>query len=349
MNPEIKNSLRFGADGKFRVLMMSDFHAGVHYNPKMLKGIEALIEETKPDTIVFGGDQVGGGELDEITLENLKEFLTILTAPAEKRGIPWFHLFGNHDQECGMSNAEQEKVYETFPHCISEAGPEDISGTGNFVIPVRSHDGKRIAYNLWALDSHRENSDYVKNYNIKPEDNNIVLPDCFGDGQRQASPMFNQVMWYYNTSAKMEKEEGRRIPAVMFMHVPIIEFVLLYRNPEQCRVTGTKREGVYGSELNSGLFMACLERGDVKGIFCGHDHLNDFAGKYCGITLAYDSCAGFNMSAHDDLRGGRLIELSEDGSFTTKHIKLMELLGEDAIRNPEFLEGGCRYFIRKIT
>ena len=35
---------------------------------------------------------------------------------------------------------------------------------------------------------------------------------------------------------------------------------------------GSKRESPACSELNSGLFYACLERGDVKGIFCGHDH-----------------------------------------------------------------------------
>ena len=64
--------------------------------------------------------------------------------------------------------------------------------------------------------------------------------------------------------------------------------------------------------------------------------------------MAYDSCVGYNMSAHDDLRGGRLIELNEDGSFETRHIKLMDLLGVDAMRNPDFFEGGCKYFIRKL-
>ena len=104
-------------------------------------------------------------------------------------------------------------------------------------------------------------------------------------------------------------------------------------------MVGTKREDICCSELNSGLFMACLQRGDVKGIFCGHEHLNDFKGEYCGITLAYDSCIGYDMYAHDDLRGGRVIELHEGGGFDTYHIKLMALLSKAAFRNQDVYEG----------
>ena len=54
------------------------------------------------------------------------------------------------------------------------------------------------------------------------------------------------------------------------------------------------------------------------------------------------------MSAHDDLRGGRLFEINEDGTFETRTVKIMDLMGKEAIRNPEFIEGGDRYYIRKI-
>ena len=146
----------------------------------------------------------------------------------------------------------------------------------------------------------------------------------------------------------MEMKEGRKTPAIMCMHNPILEHNLIYRNPEETNMIGSKRESPACSELNSGLFYACLERGDVKGIFCGHEHLNTYQGTYCGITLAYDGCIGFDMSAHDDLRGGRVIELDEkESSFTTKFIPLVELLGKKAWRREEF-EGGwhTEYFIR---
>lgn len=330
------------------MLMISDFHAGTHYNPKLKAGIEALVENTKPDLVMLGGDQSAGKCFDSFNEDTLRGYLLDVLEPIIRRGIPWAHVFGNHDQEAGMSNARQEPVYESVPLCLSSAGPEGIFGVGNYVLPVYMSKGDDVAYNIWALDSNREICDYIKAFSL-PEDTRVLLPDGFGYGKMQASPMFDQVMWYYNTSLSLERTAGHRIPAVMCMHVPIVEYCLICRNPEECGMIGSKREAVYCSDMNSGLFMACLQRGDVKGIFCGHEHLNDFQGQYCGITLAYDSCVGYNMSAHDDLRGGRVIDLREDGAFETRHIKLMDLLGKEAMRNPDFFEGGINYFIRNIN
>ena len=100
--------------------------------------------------------------------------------------------------------------------------------------------------------------------------------------------------------------------------------------------------------MNSGLFFACLERGDVKGIFAGHEHINDFQGQYCGITLAYDCCLGYDMSAHDDMRGGRIIDITEDGGMSTRQVRLWDLAGEKCMRNPDFFEGGDKYYIRDL-
>ena len=338
-----KPVLKFNADGKFRILMISDFHSGPDCNPKLMQGIEALVADTNPDLVLVGGDQC----LCKDTPEEVKAYLERILEPVLKRNIPWAHVYGNHDRECGIDLKLEQQVCESIKGCLSESGPEEISGIGNYCLEVLSSKDDGVAYHIWALDSNRENSDYVERFGLDP-DTRFVLPDGFGDGSCQASPMFDQVMWYYNESLRREKQAGKKIPAIMYFHVPIVEFCLLYRNPEETDLVGSKREWVCCGELNSGLFMACLQRGDVKGIFCGHEHLNDFQGTYCGITMAYDSCVGYNMSAHDDLRGGRLIELNEDGSFETRHIKLMDLLGVDAMRNPDFFEGGCKYFIRKL-
>lgn len=343
--------LSFNSDGKFRILMVSDFHAGARrkgfedgnpYSPKVREAIEALVKETNPDFVMVGGDQCIGHNR-----EYLYNAMTDIMAPVIERGIPWAHVYGNHDREMNMSTYEQEEVYETVPYCLSQKGPDDIFGVCNYVIPVYSKDGGTIAYNLFALDSNREISDYIEQFGIKEEDNNIRLPFAFGSRSVQAMPFFQQVMWYYNTSRDMERKNGRKIPALMFMHNPCIEFNLIFRNPEETDMYGEKREAVCCSELNSGLFMACLERGDVKGIFCGHEHMNAYHGKYCGIILGYDAAVGYDMSAHDDVRGGRVIDIYEDGTLETKHIKLMDIMGEDALRRKDFFEGGLKYFIRQ--
>ena len=342
--------LLFNTDGRFRILMVSDFHAGSRrkgfedgnpYSPKVKEAIEALVAETDPDFVMVGGDQCIGH-----SPEYLYNAMTDIMSPVIERNIPWAQIYGNHDREMNMTTEEQQKIYETIPHCFSRRGPEDIFGVCNYVIPVYSEDGKELAFNLFALDSNREISDYIKEFGIKEEDNNILLPFAFGSRSVQAMPFFQQVMWYYNASRDAEREWGRKIPALMFMHNPIIEFNLIFRNPEETDMYGEKREAVCCSELNSGLFTACLERGDVKGIFCGHEHMNAYHGKYCGITLGYDSCVGYDMSAHDDVRGGRVIDIYKDGTLETKHIKLMAIMGDKALRKPGFLEGGLNYFIR---
>lgn len=350
MYDKVNKKLRFNDDGNFRILMISDFHAGGRrkgfedgnpYSPKVKEAIEALVTETNPDFVMVGGDQCIGK-----SPEYLYNSMTDIMSPVLDREIPWAHVYGNHDREMAMTTRQQESVYETVPHCFSKGGPEEIFGVCNYVIPIYAKDSEKIAYNMFALDSNREISDYIEQFGIKEEDNNIRLPFSFGSRSVQAMPFFTQVMWYFNTSLAMEKENGAKIPALMFMHNPCIEYNLIFRNPEECDMYGDKREAVCCSELNSGLFTACLERGDVKGIFCGHEHMNSYHGKYCGIILGYDSCVGYDMAAHDDVRGGRVIDIKDDGSVTTKHIKLMDIMGEKALRRPDFFEGGLNYFIR---
>lgn len=345
MKKELKDSLKFNENGKFKVLMMSDFHAGKRCNPKLMKAMDALIDYAEPDLVILGGDLMTVNR-DEVDETEFREGLSAILEPMERRGLPWMHVYGNHDKEGGYSNEYQQAVYESFPHCISEAGPEEISGVGNYVRTVYSSKTDKPAFNLWAMDSHSEWDEYVRRFNIKPEDARIRMPNPLGSGSAQASVMFDQVVWYYNKSIEMEKEYGYKIPALMFMHVPLMEYSIIANNPEETGLVGSKRESICSGELNPGLFMACLQRGDVKGIFCGHEHLIDFHGKYCGIMMGYDAALGFNMSAHDDLRGGRLFEINEDGTFETRTIKIMDLMGKEAIRNPEFIEGGDNYSIR---
>lgn len=341
--------LRFRENGHFRILMVSDFHGYRNpklpecYNYKITKGLEELIKETDPDFVMIGGDQC----LEGSSAEEIRETMCSLIEPVLSRNIPWGAVFGNHDNEMGIPVPEEEKVYESIPGCVNESGPDDIDGTANYCIKILSHKDDKAAYCIYALDSHREIRDFIDKFGLD-KDTKFILPEHFNDGQTGATPSFDQVMWYYNTSKQIEKEQGRKVPAAMFMHIPLPEYLEILRNPEECNAIGSKRETVGCCELNFGLFGACLQRGDVKGIFFGHEHLCDIQGKYCGITMAQDAAIGYNMSAHDDLRGGRVIDLCEDGNLETYTVKLMDLMGADAMRRKDYFEGGCKYYIRKL-
>ena len=321
-----KPSLKFN-NGKFRILVVSDLHGGVDYNRQLDAAMEAIVQSTSPDLVLIGGDTSGPGK-NTHSLEELRILLDGITAPMEKRGIAWAHVFGNHDDNGGVPNEEQEPVYESYPHCVSQRGPEDIHGVANYVLPVMSSDGKKIAYNVWGLDSHDNMQGFSRAYGL-PEDTQYVLPEHFCLGRGYDTIHFDQIMWYYRTSLEMERKNGARIPALMYFHIPLPEFVLVYNNREECGFEGTAREEVGCGELNSGLFSVCLQRGDVKAIVCGHDHISDFKGEYCGITLAYDAGMDYDCYQHDDLRGGRVFEIDEANpdKFNTYIVRIRDIMG----------------------
>jgi hypothetical protein len=131
----------------------------------------------------------------------------------------------------------------------------------------------------------------------------------------------SQIAWYINTSEKLEKKNNRKIPSLMFFHIPLQEFRTMYENGARHEVTGERNEDECPGPFNSGLFAAMLERGDVKGVFVGHDHVNNYVGNYFGIMLGYSASAGFGtygLGGTDNhrLRGARVFTLNEDNPDT---------------------------------
>ena len=82
---------------------------------------------------------------------------------------------------------------------------------------------------------------------------------------------------------------------------------------EDAPFVGTRKERPCVPALNSGLFTAMKECGDVRATFVGHDHSNDYAVLWHGILLAYGRFSGGNTVYNDLPNGARLIELHEDG------------------------------------
>ena len=63
---------------------------------------------------------------------------------------------------------------------------------------------------------------------------------------------------------------------------------------ESAILYGIRKEKACAPQLNSGLFAAMKEMGDVRGVFVGHDHDDDYAVSWKGILLAYGRYTGGN-------------------------------------------------------
>ncbi|MBE6715961.1 MAG: hypothetical protein E7573_03485 [Ruminococcaceae bacterium] len=327
----MKKELRF-KNGKFRFICFSDSHGIKDFDTRVVRDIEAIVEGIKPDLVLFLGDNVwrDGAE----NAETLKNFMSAIVKPLNDRNIPWAHVFGNHDAEKGFAVKDQQPVYESIEGCLSEAGPEDVSGTGNWVLQIKSEISDKTVYNIWGLDSGRGIGEFLT-YCGLPADGKIAkLPDPLHVSAGYDAVKFDQIMWYWNTSKRIEEENGSKVPGCMVLHMAFPEYCLPYKNVAETNFKGTRREGIGSGPVNTGLFATLVQRGDVKTVVAGHDHINDCEGTYLGINLTYDAGIGYDGYCHGDLRGGRVIDITEEDPW---NINTYMVRSSDFVESYEYL------------
>ncbi len=317
---ELNNILHCREDGTFRILMISDIQESANYDKRSLDSVNILIERAAPDLVILGGDNCFGPEVN--SLGELKAFLDVFTEPMESRGIPWVHIFGNHDHDVPCDIEDQQRLYESYPMCLSEHTDGTVHGKSNFVKTIFDRSCEKPVLNLWCLDSN--GSVY------KCADQSIAgkLAEC---AERSPDTLiagvfdiiyFDQLMWYWNTSRELESKFGRKVPGLMCLHIAPHEFEAARRIASGGETVTGFSERLDPAALNSGLFAAVLQRGDIHTIACAHTHNNDGEAQYCGIRVCWDACAGFRCYGTDELRGGRLFEIHDDDpdSFSTRMI-----------------------------
>lgn len=308
---ETKIPLRFRPDGGFRIMMISDIHGGIGFAAVETQNtLDRMIEAVRPDLVLLGGDICGPGYIHAETTDDVRMVITAVTAPMERRGIPWAHVYGNHDDNYGVPNDVQQPIYESFAHCVSKAGDDDIDGTGNYFLPVCDSTGADIRFGIWGMDSHHSMPEFKKEYGLD-ETLRFFHQSPAADGDYDG-PRMNQIFWYWQTSQMLEEHCGHKVPALLYMHIPTPEHALVTLHRSDCRLSCVQMEQVASGILNNGLVSACIQRGDVKAIFCGHDHENNFAAEYCGIKLGYDGFFSYHASHNPETFGCRVFDVREE-------------------------------------
>lgn len=322
--------LQFGEDGKFKIMQISDIQDYVNdskpnLNEKTTTLINAALDAEDPDLVVITGDQIGGN----MNGEQVQSLIDQIAQPFEERQIPWLVTFGNHDEDAttalneGWDKIQQLSYYRSFKYNINRASMSGVQGytsngkntigVGDMYQLIYDKEGKNPIYNIWALDSNRydDSGTGIGGYDwIRPE----------------------QIQWYTDTSEMLEAKYGQKINSLMFFHIPTPEWGDMWDNKDQFNVVGEKNEEECPPDINSGMFTAALERGDVKGMFVGHDHANNYTGNYYGIQLGYDANVGYQTyglggADNDRLRGVRVFELDENNleTFTTEMVTAQDL------------------------
>lgn len=308
---------------QFKIMQVADTQEGKNVSPDLLNLLNAAMEEEKPDLVVYSGDQIWNIASFKGNKNLVREVLFRLTEPAHSRGIPFTICFGNHDRQTGVSNEEQFEIYKTIP-CFAGESAQGVDGVANHVIEIA--DGEEIKFLLYCIDSHTSlkiGYDHVHK---------------------------NQIEWYRNIRDEYKEKTGKYIPSIVIQHIPVPEVVELmtevkkgtkgavqgFRNHAgkwyvldrtKVNAEGFMRESPADPMENGGQLEAMAEKGDVKGIYFGHDHINSFNGKVKGIDLGYTQGAGFHVYGPGLDRGVRMINLNSDGTYETYDRRYRDLVG----------------------
>lgn len=276
-------SLRFNQDGTFKIVQFTDTHINLvsKSNLKSLEIIQTVVKTEMPDLVVLTGDI--------ITEDDPKKGYQLLSALFQKTNTPWAVVFGNHESEGRFTRKALEALVESLPGCLNHK-VSGITGNSNFILQVKGQ--HRVEALLYCFDSNSYSA---------------LKPIVDGYGWFDSS----QMNWYRSKSAWFTKRnEGRPLPALAFFHIPLPEYTLAFNQKNNISY-GARNEEECCPAINSGMFTAMLECGDVMGSFVGHDHVNDYIVCYHQIALAYGRVSKIMKNVEDPLAGGRVILIKQ--------------------------------------
>ncbi len=324
----------FTTDEDFEVMQLTDVHIGggfmsIGTDRKAMEAVAEMIYRVQPDLVVITGDLIYPSPIQAGTLHSM-EASKMFAGVMNSTGVYWAPVFGNHDDDpCSFASRQDlGEFYESMSpnnggKCLFQCGDPNIDGVGNYVINVENT-SKGIVQSLYLMDS----NDYYK----------------YQSYHKYGKIEQNQLDWYSTQVAKMNSINKARtgssevVKSLAFFHIPFEEFstaVTAYNDngfkdtADVKYVRGTfgvheDEDGAYEtttfSYLPSNTFETFLELGSTQGVFVGHDHLNTWSLEYKGITLSYgmsiDYLAYFGIGKKNQQRGGTIITIAQDSSFT---------------------------------
>ncbi len=313
--------LKFDENGEFKIFNICDIQDNYPMHKTARQFIADMIEIHDPDLVILGGDNTTGPK--ETKAEAIEEICNIFV-----ESETYFTLvFGNHDDEQGVSREDLLKLYQQYggEYCLAYDADASLTGVGTHNLLVKSSDGSKIAYNLYMFDSNSYTYD---------EDGNRLGYDAVHE---------DQIEWYKSTSAAVkEANGGNTVYAMAFQHIVVQEaFEELFiespfnLGPLTLNFDGKSytylpfvRDIVDGFVLeppcpgyyNYGQLDAFAETGDVVAVFSGHDHPNSYTVNKKGVDIVNTPGASFESYGDNSVRGLRLITLNEKNTavYTTE-------------------------------
>lgn len=325
-----EKALQFGSDGKFSIMHITDTHLEDYNVDDSVWLIAKACDKEKPDLVVVTGDNV----LNCDDASKTKGYIDKLMSVFEQRGIPTAITFGNHDSEVGaMSREALMAYYNTYSCSVSVDDGEALSGCGTYNLPIMSSDGSKVKFNVWMFDS----NDY-------------------DDEGHYGYVKADQVEWYKAKSDELTAANGGEVVhSIAFQHIIVADVYEALKKTDRKRLYsyshmynkdeyymfdpdrvnhGTLTETPCSGYYNDGQFSAMVEKGDVLGIFTGHDHSNAFGVEYKGIEIGNTVSSRYNRDMFSSQYGYRMFEIDENDTskYTTRCEHWFDMLDGDDVK-----------------
>ncbi|WP_054721468.1 metallophosphoesterase [Lacticaseibacillus nasuensis] len=268
----------------FKILQLTDIHIGeAPFNAEDQATFAALKENiplVDPDLIVISGDLIWSDGVDR-PQRGYQALVDIFN----ELDYPLAITYGNHDSEQTLDRSALRKLETGFTHRVTKQHAYvDPRGKESYTVEIGQ--AGKITNVLYIFDSGDNAPFDVEGYDWVSTE---------------------AIAWYEATHAEYLRTAGQTVDLV-FLHIPVPE----YANAATHIVAGKWWEmnpRIASPELNTGLFAHLRFNQHIAGIFCGHDHDNNFEGRYMGIPLIYGNVSGYNC--YGDLpRGYRVINLT---------------------------------------
>lgn len=288
------DALRFGSDGEFTVLQISDPQDDHYPAYDMVNFVKLAIEQTNPDLIVFTGDIVEDSRIGDIgvdgeplregvevdgdyyqTVMNVQKTCEAVFGYAEEKNIPFAVCQGNNDYKSGVKNEDWLKIYNSYKNSLTLDESTDSTGRIDFNIEIKASDSDKTVFNIWMMDTGTNS--------VKEE----------------------QLEWYKSESTALKAANGGEpVPSILFQHIPTDDMGNLF---EECnfwdegasigddgkcyRLNQDIASGYHAGAMIPGAtsdeFRAWKECGDVLGAYFGHWHTEGYTGMWDGIELGF--------------------------------------------------------------
>ncbi len=274
------------------ILQVTDLHLGSrgHWKDDLntFHRIKRLVNMYDPHFIFITGDLFTG----EKPYGNLLAAYAVHFFDSLER--PWFYVFGNHDPEGGFGHDDIYNVFKTSQWGVLGFHKSKESKKYDYFVDIKIGKKSIPSWQVYAFDTGPH------------------------DGVKAVQK--DQIEWYKKISQKTKKKYNKTIGAISIFHIPLIQYKELWED-QSIKKEGVSLEKVFYEADDGSLYNAFLEVGNIRATFCGHDHYNNYWGKYRGdIILAYGYISGESTNEAWPT-GGKLISLPvNEGEISMKNV-----------------------------